>query len=87
MKCSGGSFVSLSLIHGRLAGSMGFRANLEDNRIATSILGRNCTVPWRRVRVPAYSTTFAKTAMSLEQVVFDQQCRLWNIHDEYMDQM
>lgn len=55
-------------------------------RMATSLLGRNCTLPWRRVHVPDVSTGY-ELSMTIEQSAFSLQCQLWSVHDQYMDQM
>jgi hypothetical protein len=59
------------------------------DRIATTVLGRNCTVPWRRLRV-AYPTTGRprpNAQPDVDALAFNHQCRLWDIHDRFMDQM
>jgi hypothetical protein len=56
------------------------------DRIATSLLGRQCTLPWRRVRSPSFDSTFSHIP-SLDAIAFDHQCKLWLLHDQYMDQM
>lgn len=56
------------------------------DRIATTLLGRYCTTPWRRVNVPLL-TSSGVGHRHLDEVVFEHQCRLWNIHDRFMDQM
>lgn len=57
------------------------------DRTAISILGRNCALPWRRVNVPNFDTTFTSETADLSQVSFAWQCRLWYLHDQNMDQM
>lgn len=57
------------------------------DRSAITILGRNCALPWRRVNVPSFDTTFDLSAASLEEISFAWQCRLWYTHDSAMDQM
>jgi hypothetical protein len=64
-----------------------FWAFLVQDRMATSLLGRNCAVPWRRVRVPDLSTVFDGSNLTNEQEAFIHQCRLWSIHDQHMDQI
>ncbi|KAK1979888.1 fungal-specific transcription factor domain-containing protein [Colletotrichum cereale] len=57
------------------------------DRTAISILGRNCALPWRRVNVPSFDTTFESSAADLHQISFAWQCKLWYLHDQYMDQV
>ncbi|CCF46228.1 hypothetical protein CH063_15046 [Colletotrichum higginsianum] len=57
------------------------------DRTAISILGRNCALPWRRVNVPSFDTTFESSTADLAQVSFAWQCRLWYLQDQYMDQV
>ncbi|KAL0941685.1 fungal specific transcription factor domain-containing protein [Colletotrichum truncatum] len=57
------------------------------DRTAISILGRNCALPWRRVNVPGFDTTFENSQADLAQISFAWQCKLWYIHDQYMDQV
>ncbi|KAF4917952.1 Nitrogen assimilation transcription factor nit-4 [Colletotrichum viniferum] len=57
------------------------------DRTAISILGRNCALPWRRVNVPDFDTTFESSTADLAQVSFAWQCKLWYLHDQYMDQV
>lgn len=54
------------------------------DRMATSLLGRNCALPWRRVRVPALD--LGGPLIEAERA-FTLQCRLWYLHDQYMDQI
>ncbi|KAL4877961.1 hypothetical protein BJY04DRAFT_196780 [Aspergillus karnatakaensis] len=56
------------------------------DRIATSLLGRNCIIPWQRVKAVSYIEGIA-TDPTLEEVAFDYHCRLWFIHDQCMDQI
>ncbi|CZS96860.1 related to pathway-specific regulatory protein nit-4 [Rhynchosporium agropyri] len=56
------------------------------DRIATSLLGRQCSIPWKRVRTPPFQITLDKVS-PLHEVVFDHQCRLWLLHDQFMDQI
>jgi hypothetical protein len=56
------------------------------DRIATTLLGRYCTTPWQRVNVPLLKTAGVESR-DLDEMVFEHQCRLWRIHDRYMDQM
>ncbi|KAH7144188.1 C6 transcription factor [Dactylonectria estremocensis] len=54
------------------------------DRIATSLLGRNCMIPWRRVQAaPFLSAT--SSPPSMDELIFAAQCRLWFIHDQFMD--
>ncbi|KAK1584901.1 fungal-specific transcription factor domain-containing protein [Colletotrichum navitas] len=74
-----------------------FDANEEDirtfwmfyigDRTAISILGRNCALPWRRVNVPSFETTFESPTADIYQLSFAWQCKLWYLHDQYMDQV
>ncbi|KAF6823679.1 zn 2cys6 transcription factor [Colletotrichum musicola] len=57
------------------------------DRTAISILGRNCALPWRRVNVPSFDTTFESSTADLSQISFAWQCKLWYLHDQYMDQV
>ncbi|KAF9876404.1 hypothetical protein CkaCkLH20_06347 [Colletotrichum karsti] len=57
------------------------------DRTAISILGRNCALPWRRVNVPSFDTTFESSTADLAQISFAWQCKLWYLHDQYMDQV
>ncbi|KAI8687498.1 Zn(2)-C6 fungal-type domain-containing protein [Fusarium keratoplasticum] len=55
------------------------------DRIATSMRGRNCIIPRRRVQSSTFAT--ATPDPSQDEVVFDHHCRLWFIHDQYMDRI
>lgn len=57
------------------------------DRTAISILGRNCVLPWRRVNVPNFDTTFNNATADIGDLSFSWQCKLWYLHDNYMDQM
>ncbi|KAJ0135308.1 hypothetical protein CTA2_2337, partial [Colletotrichum tanaceti] len=57
------------------------------DRTAISILGRNCALPWRRVNVPSFDTTFESSTADLAQLSFAWQCKLWYLQDQYMDQV
>lgn len=58
------------------------------DRILTSLLGRNCALPWRRVNVPFIDATFEQVHhMPMDQLIYSLQCRLWYIHDRHMDQI
>ncbi|RAK92863.1 C6 transcription factor [Aspergillus costaricaensis CBS 115574] len=54
------------------------------DRIATSLLGRNCLLPWKRIKAPSFLSAVGPSP-SLDELAFDHQCRLWFIHDQYMD--
>ncbi|KAH8647075.1 hypothetical protein BGZ60DRAFT_424054 [Tricladium varicosporioides] len=56
------------------------------DRIATSILGRNCSVPWRRIEVPGLDTILGSSP-NIDDLAFSSQCKLWYLHDQYMDQI
>ncbi|RAH42164.1 uncharacterized protein BO95DRAFT_476086 [Aspergillus brunneoviolaceus CBS 621.78] len=55
-------------------------------RIATSLLGRNCMLPWRRIKTQFFISTVGPVP-SLDELAFDHQCRLWFIHDQHMDRI
>jgi hypothetical protein len=57
------------------------------DRTAVSIFGRNCALPWSRVTVPDFEDSFCGNAASLAEVSFGYQCKLWYLHDEFMEQM
>lgn len=57
------------------------------DRTAISILGRNCVLPWTRANVPNFDTTFDHATASISDLSFAWQCKLWYLHDNYMDQM
>lgn len=59
------------------------------DRTAISILGRNCVLPWRRANVPSFDATLATAAavVPLSELSFSWQCKLWYLHDNYMDQI
>ncbi|KAF4634816.1 hypothetical protein G7Y89_g3285 [Cudoniella acicularis] len=63
--------------------SVPFRAIFS---IATSILGRNCSVPWRCVEVPDMDSVLGAGA-SINDIAFSHQCKLWYLHDKFMDQI
>ncbi|GLA04720.1 hypothetical protein AnigIFM60653_004779 [Aspergillus niger] len=56
------------------------------DRIATSLLGRNCMLPWKRIKAPSFLSAVGPSP-SLDELAFDHQCRLWFIHDQYMDKI
>ncbi|KAL4770209.1 C6 transcription factor [Aspergillus nidulans var. acristatus] len=45
---------------------------------------RNCLLQWRRIKAPSFLTVVGPSP-SLDELAFDHQCRLWFIHDQYMD--
>ncbi|KAL6351704.1 hypothetical protein LRP88_15021 [Fusarium phalaenopsidis] len=55
------------------------------DRIATSMMGRNCIIPWKQVQASTFAT--ATPDPSQDEIVFDHHCRLWFIHDQYMDRI
>lgn len=58
---------------------------LQD-RILTAMLGRQCSLPWKRIKAQDFSETLSPDA-TLEEVTFGHQCRLWYLLDQYLDQM
>lgn len=58
---------------------------LQD-RIFTVMLGRQCSLPWRRIKARDFSDTLQPDA-NLEEITFGHQCRLWYLLDQYLDQM
>lgn len=56
------------------------------DRIATSLLGRNCMIPWRRVQAAPFLSA-ASSPPSQDELIFAAQCRLWFIHDQSMDRI
>ncbi|KAL2848586.1 hypothetical protein BJY01DRAFT_233883 [Aspergillus pseudoustus] len=56
------------------------------DRIATSLLGRNCLLQWKRINAPSFLSAVGASP-SVDELAFDHQCRLWFIHDQYMDIM
>lgn len=55
--------------------------------VSTSLMGRNCMLPWRRLEVPDFLQAVAGTVPTLDEVVFDHHCKLWFMHDQHMDKM
>ncbi|KAF4415666.1 Nudix hydrolase [Fusarium acutatum] len=55
------------------------------DRISTSMLGRNCMIPWRRVRATPYLKACSNP--TTEDTIFDAHCQMWFIHDRYMDKI
>ncbi|KAF2808829.1 uncharacterized protein BDZ99DRAFT_499213 [Mytilinidion resinicola] len=56
------------------------------DRIATSTLGRQCVMPWRRTRVPSLLDILDHSA-GPDEIAFGHQCKLWFLHDQFMDQI
>ncbi|PWY90288.1 hypothetical protein BO94DRAFT_584301 [Aspergillus sclerotioniger CBS 115572] len=56
------------------------------DRIATSLLGRTCMLPWKRIKAHSFISSIGPSP-SLDELAFDHQCRLWFIHDQYMDRI
>lgn len=56
------------------------------DRMATSLLGRNCIIPWRRVSVPPV-LSILPSQTDVSELAFAYQCQLWHLHDQHMDQM
>ncbi|KAF7532287.1 hypothetical protein G7054_g8117 [Neopestalotiopsis clavispora] len=56
------------------------------DRIATSLLGRHCIIPWRRIQAP-YLVKVLGAAATTDELAFDLQCKLWYLHDKYMDRI
>ncbi|KAF2786913.1 hypothetical protein K505DRAFT_379940 [Melanomma pulvis-pyrius CBS 109.77] len=56
------------------------------DRIATSMLGRQCVMPWRRTRVPPI-LDILEAGAEPNEIAFGHQCKLWFIHDQFMDQI
>lgn len=61
--------------------------HIHANRIATSLLGRHPLIPWQRVYASRYLDVLGPELPKVDEIVFDSQCRLWFIHDKYMDQI
>ncbi|KAK8224370.1 fungal-specific transcription factor domain-containing protein [Phyllosticta capitalensis] len=57
------------------------------DKSAITILGRNCALPWRRVNVPQFDSTFDPETADLAELSFAWQCKLWYSHDAAMDQI
>jgi hypothetical protein len=55
-------------------------------RMATSMLGRQCTIPWKRVMTSPFESIL-DTNSTFDKIAFDHQCKLWMLHDQFMDQM
>ncbi|THV50302.1 hypothetical protein BGAL_0156g00100 [Botrytis galanthina] len=56
------------------------------DRIATFSLGRQCCIPWTRVRTPWLESILTSSA-TLPELVFNYECRLLFLFDKYMDQI
>jgi hypothetical protein len=63
-----------------------FWAYFSVDRMATSIVGINCTIPWHRVRSREFSTILSAEA-TLNEIAFDHECRMWHLWDSSMDQV
>ncbi|KAG4443684.1 hypothetical protein IFR05_000870 [Cadophora sp. M221] len=57
------------------------------DRIATATLGRNCTIPWRRIRVLDFGRIIPPSHATIEEVAFDAQCKLWFLSDKFLDRI
>ncbi|KAK8903716.1 hypothetical protein ACHAPF_006384 [Botrytis cinerea] len=56
------------------------------DRIATFSLGRQCCIPWTRVRTPWLESILTSSA-TLPELVFNYECQLLFLFDKYMDQI
>ncbi|KAF7917187.1 uncharacterized protein EAE98_010292 [Botrytis deweyae] len=56
------------------------------DRIAATMLGISCVVPWRRVQVPTLHSLLGADA-SHDELAFSYNCGLWQLHDQFMDQI
>ncbi|KAK6598076.1 fungal specific transcription factor domain-containing protein [Botrytis cinerea] len=56
------------------------------DRIATFSLGRQCCIPWTRVRTP-YLESILTSSATLPELVFNYECQLLFLFDKYMDQI
>ncbi|ETS76475.1 hypothetical protein PFICI_11862 [Pestalotiopsis fici W106-1] len=56
------------------------------DRVATSLLGRHCIIPWRRIKAP-YLVEVLGAAATTDELAFDFQCKLWYLHDKHMDRI
>lgn len=56
------------------------------DRIATVMLGRNCAIPWRRIRV-AFPDLVEQDKGREVETIFALQCQLSFLFDKYMDQI
>ncbi|KAF3389447.1 hypothetical protein F1880_003350 [Penicillium rolfsii] len=70
-----------------LASAQAFWSFYMTDRTSISILGRNCILPWRRVNVPTIDAFFSEGEVSLTELSFAWQCKLWYMHDQNMDQI
>ena len=43
-------------------------------------------LPWKRIKAHPFISSIGPSP-SLDELAFDHQCRLWFIHDQYMDRM
>jgi hypothetical protein len=56
------------------------------DRMATLMLGRNCAIPWRRIKVP-FPEICEQAEGRENETAFALQCRLSYLFDKYMDQI
>jgi hypothetical protein len=56
------------------------------DRMATLILGRNCAIPWRRIKTP-FPEICQQAEGCEKETAFSLQCRLSYLFDKYMDQI
>ncbi|EMR85700.1 putative c6 transcription factor protein [Botrytis cinerea BcDW1] len=56
------------------------------DRIAATMLGISCVIPWRRVQVPTLHSLLGAEA-SHDELAFSYSCGLWQLHDQFMDQI
>jgi hypothetical protein len=56
------------------------------DRMATLMLGRNCAIPWRRIKIP-FPEICEQAEGRENETAFALQCRLSYLFDKYMDQI
>jgi len=56
------------------------------DRMATLTLGRNCAIPWRRIKIP-FPEVREQAEGGEKETAFALQCRLSYLFDKYMDQI
>ncbi|KAF5874857.1 putative c6 transcription factor protein [Botrytis fragariae] len=56
------------------------------DRIATFSLGRQCCIPWTRIRTPWLESILTSSA-TLPELVLNYECQLLLLFDKYMDQI
>ncbi|KAF7892031.1 hypothetical protein EAF00_008333 [Botryotinia globosa] len=56
------------------------------DRIAATMLGISCVAPWRRVKMPTLHSLLGAEA-SHDGLAFSYNCGLWQLHDQFMDQI